>query len=637
MGRFEEVTDEALLEKIKAQMGSEGGVAAPEVSPPTHFGMEEVVDEDLVLKIKQQIDSPQEQGIPAFEPPSAPTPFDDFLSESKEDLQKREAKIMDTWTREESGEELPFDAYFKVGGDVAGGFFDVVGNALSLSATGWGMAMPPSVKDSAKNAISEGAAWVAKSPNAQAGLEALQGGIEKYQVWAAANPSDARRLGAAVNIGSFFSPVKATASVPVLPNKATIAQKISGWVKAKAEKQERSVSDAKAKDLVLPEKKDPSNSREVAGTIPFTSKTVRVETPAEREVIDEVMKLGIPKNKSYQGSYDNIGDAIEDKALKLDARLDKSDAVITLAESTDAIIEATSKLSGGAHPLINSSALEKSIKEVTAIAVSVLKDFPQTPKGVLQARREIDIQMKKYKSANDAFPTETQTALGLANQEMRLALNDLVDIAVPDAAVKAGLKSQSLLFRAQFGVLPKAEKEAAATLGRAWANVQRVTGVHAPSTPVAIAVLGSTALGILPQLIGGLTVAAGGTMVYKGVTSSQLKRFIAETIAKTDKAIKVATNPAMVKQLKLDRAALLEMAELYPTEKTEKGSKQPIITPSLPAPQQPNVAPPEATQVPQQQSAAPSLQGKSPEELRQILSDNKTKRDALYAQYGVQR
>lgn len=569
MGRFEEVTDEALIEKIKAQMGSEGGAAVPEVSPPTQFGMKEVVDEDLALKIKQQIDSPQEPAPPAFEAPSAPTPFDNFLSESKVDLEQREANIMDTWTREESGEELPFDAYFKVGGDVAGGFFDVAGNALSLSATGWGMAMPPSVKDSAKNAISEGAAWVAKSPNMQAGLEALQGGVEAYQGWATSNPSDARRLGAAVNVGSFFSPVKATASVPVLPNKPTVAQKISGWVKAKAEKQERSVREAKAKDLVLPEKKDPSNSREVSGAIPFTSKTVRVETPAEREVIHEVMKLNISKNKSYQGSYDTIGDAIEDKAKKLDARLEKSDAVITLAESTEAINQATLKLSGGAHPLINSSALEKSVQDVTAIAVNVLKDFPQTPKGVLQARREIDIQMKKYKSANDAFPTETQTALGLANQEMRLALNDIVDVAVPDAAVHKALKSQSLLFRGQFGVLPKAEKEAAATLGRAWSNVQRVTGVHAPSTPIAIAVLGSSALGLLPQLVGGLTVAAGGTMVYKGATSAQLKRFIAETIAKTDKAIKIATNPTMIQQLKLDRAALLEMTELYPTEGEE--------------------------------------------------------------------
>ena len=121
------------------------------------------------------------------------------------------------------------------------------------------------------------------------------------------------------------------------------------------------------------------------------------------------------------------------------------------------------------------------------------------------------------------------------------------------------LEKQSNLYRAKVPVIEKAKNDASNSIGRIWQNVTGVTGLKMPSTPLAIGITGAALAGWLPAIIGGVGVGIAGRAVYKGAISPELKKFLGQTLIASSKAIKQAKNPETIKQLRADRALILEL------------------------------------------------------------------------------
>ena len=119
----------------------------------------------------------------------------------------------------------------------------------------------------------------------------------------------------------------------------------------------------------------------------------------------------------------------------------------------------------------------------------------------------------------------------------------------------------------------KAEDEASSAIGRVWQNTARVLPLKAQFNRDLAVLLGVGAFGassmMMPWLAGSLAVGGAATLAWKGATSPGLKKGIAMLIAKTDTAIKTSRNSDMIRQLRLDRAFLVDSLKNLETEDTE--------------------------------------------------------------------
>ena len=99
-------------------------------------------------------------------------------------------------------------------------------------------------------------------------------------------------------------------------------------------------------------------------------------------------------------------------------------------------------------------------------------------------------------------------------------------------------------------------------------SINRVTGLKLPTTPLAVsATIG--AAGSVLTLAPGLASVLAGTVVtgglgyagYRALISPATKKYLAKLLVASDKALKTSTNPDMLKQIRADRAVVLELLE----------------------------------------------------------------------------
>ena len=192
--------------------------------------------------------------------------------------------------------------------------------------------------------------------------------------------------------------------------------------------------------------------------------------------------------------------------------------------------------------------------------------------GVLKTRKKLDAYVKSYKANKNAYPSQdnVETALSIALRDVRTALNTKVAETAPKANVLARLEKQSNLYRARVPVIEKAKADASNSLGRLWQNTTGVTGVRMPSTPLAIGVTGAALAGWLPAIIGGVGVGIAGRGIYRGAISPELKKFLGQSLIASSKALKQAKNPETIKQLRADRAVIIELLKNTKVEEEQQ-------------------------------------------------------------------
>jgi len=570
MSAFTAVTDPEILAKVQSSFVS----SEADLTKST-----EVTDPELFLKIQEQLKKDletQEEVDIVSEEVNEPGAFGQFAKGLGERLGGR-IETMQEISEKAGGfsigadgkpvynppEQLGLITDIQSAGQIAGGVWDALGETLVLGAKGVSFIAPDFIKGPVKQAWQSGVDFITNSPKSMEALKAAESGLESYAAWKKENPESALTLESVVNIGLLLAPVPKGAKVKgnpefVGPIKPPVVERTGQAMIDASGKQVTDRSTKKALDLIVPKAGVPEQTRE-ASRLGFKYNVV-TPTAQEQKIVETVAKLKIPQSASNQRSLNLIDDAIETEAKILEKQVASSKEAIPLTESFK-LLDDVAANTKATDAFVSTNQLGQMVDDVVVKAKSLLEANPQTPLGVLKSRKELDAYVRSYKANKSAFPNQdnVETALSIALRDVRTALNTKVAATAPKANVLARLEKQSNLYRARVPVIEKAQKEASNSLGRLWQNTTGVTGVKMPSTPLAIGVTGAALAGWLPGIIGGVGIGLAGRGIYRGVISPELKKFLGQSLIASSKALKQAKNPETIRQIRADRAVIIEL------------------------------------------------------------------------------
>tara|TARA_R110000782_G_C14805219_1_gene412240 strand:+ start:970 stop:2739 length:1770 start_codon:yes stop_codon:yes gene_type:complete len=580
MSAYTAVTDPEILAKVQRSFVS----AQPDLTKTT-----EVTDSELFQKIQDQLKKDletQEEVELVTEEVAEVGAFGQFAEGLGGRLGGR-AQTMQEISKKAGGfsigadgkpvynppEQLGFITDIQSTGQVAGGVWDALGETLVLGAKGVSFITPEFIKGPVKQGWQAGVDFITNSPKSMEALKAAEGGLESYGAWKKENPESALTLESVVNIALLLAPMPKGGKVkgnpefvgPIKPTPEFVgAVKPAGVERAglaminASGKQVSDRSTQKALELIVPKTGVPEQTREVSRA-GFKYNIVS-PTAQEQKIVETVAKLKIPQSASNQRSLNLIDDAIETEAKILEKQVAASKEAIPLTESFK-LLDDVAANTKATDAFVSTNQLGQMVDDVVVKAKSLLEANPQTPLGVLRTRKELDAYVRSYKANKSAFPNQdnVETALSIALRDVRTALNTKVAQTAPKANVLTRLEKQSNLYRARVPVIEKAKADASNSLGRLWQTTTGVTGVRMPSTPLAIGVTGAALAGWLPAIIGGVGVGIAGRGVYRGVVSPELKKFLGQSLIASSKALKQAKNPETIRQLRADRAVIIEL------------------------------------------------------------------------------
>jgi hypothetical protein len=326
-------------------------------------------------------------------------------------------------------------------GQTAGGALDIVGEGLSSVGRFGAEKLTEAFPEKARSLRGGMAALRSmempfQSPATRKAEETAKAGIQKASELAQKYPKQAGELGAVANILSVAAPFK------------DAGQRSMGKQLAKRKEF--------VDDLIL-KNTTPLQKRDIVERSVQVGKKVRVNlTPRENAISNEVSKLkGVkPKNTLLQNQ--NVIQSEIDKTLKaLDKRLAGSKVRIN-RQGMNSYIETNVNKALEANKLTPTVG-KKALKDFTDLGKELLAKHPNTPSGILKARREFDRLVKKAK------PTVSHTELEKPFDDLvhtvRSSMNDLVAESAPEAGVKAALKKSSHLISAVEAIVPKTTKD----------------------------------------------------------------------------------------------------------------------------------------------------------------------------------
>lgn len=578
MSAYTTVVDPEIIAKVRSSIDS----SKPDLTKST-----EVTDPELFIKIQKQLKKDlelQEEADIVSDEVTEPNAIRQFAENVGERLSKR-LETMQEISKKAGGfsvgadgepvysspEQLFFITDIQSAGQAAGGVWDILGETLVLGAKGISFVTPDFIKEPIKQKWQEGVNFITNDPKSLEALKAVESGVETYGEWKKENPESALTLESVVNIGLLFAPIPrgkgnpefvSSVKTPVLERAGQVMVDASG-------KQVKDRSIKKALDLIVPKSGVPEQTKEVS-KLGFKYNVIK-PTAQEQKIVDTVATLKIPQSASNQRSLNLIDDAIEAEAKILEKQVAASKEAIPLTESFK-LLDDVAANTKATDAFVSTNQLGRMVDDVVVKAKSLLKENPQTPLGVLKTRKKLDAYIKSYKANKSAFPNQdnVETALSIALRDVRIALNTKVAQTAPKANVLARLEKQSNLYRARVPVIEKAKADASNSLGRIWQNTTGVTGIKMPSTPLAIGVTGAALTGWLPAIIGGVGIGIAGRGVYRGVISPELKKFLGQSLIASSKALKQAKNPETIRQLRADRAVIIELLKNAKVEETEE-------------------------------------------------------------------
>ena len=482
----------------------------------------------------------------------------------KDDFSRRKQSVVDTFRDGASGEISGNRVIANTLGDVAGGGLDAMGAGISSAVdtvdAGFETVLPnitKSVKDFTKVQLGDAATYISNSTAGKVGLKALNRGVEAYSTWAEENPQDAKTLGSFVNVALVLSPVKKSIAVN---REMSLLNRAAGGLTKSAEKSKRIISKKRATAAVMSIKPEAANL-ETTRTLGFRT-TKQTPSKFESLLVDEVTKLNLNKRDSDGEVYDKVSESIREKGASLSDDLAESDVVITEKVLSDVIDKSIDDLVGVQLGL-GSQEIKPILNKVKRIAKDIFRQFPDTPGGVLDARKALDDWLTASGYEKLLMRDAAQTAQVEAVRTIRRSMNQIVIDAVPDADVAARLESQSLLFSAKDVLTDKKPKEARNSIGALVDSLKVNTSISIPVTPVGLSLLASTGVSTLGGGYGLTALAAGISFgVGKVIMNPSTRIGLAKLISGVDKLIESGGIAGdKLKQLRVHRAAVLELIE----------------------------------------------------------------------------
>jgi len=484
-----------------------------------------------------------------------------------EDIKKRAVVAEEISRATAEGEQSYAEGMLQVAGKVGvGGLFDLLGQGLVSAARGLSAITPDVIENPIKDlAKSAGAAFL-NTEIGQRGLAALELGMEEYEHWKAGNPRSARNVEAIIDIGLLVAPVKAKPKAKPTAI-GTFGTKIG----------ERSVAQTEAakqkfvQSLVSPEQTKAVREAQVGRVTEVGILKSKKVAPSflEAAAAKEVAKIpGVSSRKTLQGNFNVINKATINAAKDLEAAVAKHDFVYPKKQLLSELRIAGARLSES--PTIVGDA-EKTAQRLIAKFKQFIDEQPGTGSGVLKARKKYDAWVKGEKPK--AFDAKAENAFTIANREVRNVANDFLERGAKDVGVKESLRRQHNLYNAMNNIAPKAAGEASNIVMRGWQNVLRVLPFRGEfnqimATLFAVGGLGASAL-FAPYftklVLASLFTYGAGRVIFGANT----KKILSTLLRGIDQAIRKTKDANLIRELRADRAAILELLELVKQEEAE--------------------------------------------------------------------
>ena len=412
-----------------------------------------------------------------------------------------------------------------LGSDLLPAVGDIGGDAL---ITGGKAVLPKEAED----AIAAGASAVAQS-------DIVQKGMEAWDEFEEASPDLARRVGQIGTIATTLAPG------PKLKMPKKSLAKPYG---RKRLAQDTTNRETEIRRLLTPDMDEDTTLRVTEEGL--TGRRTYNPTEFEQDVIKEVRNLKtIDPKKSYQDVTNKLNDEVRRLADDLDNQL--ADVEMNAEEVYNRMINAVNEV--GKHPAFVGDASESAVR-MFQIFDEMLKEATKGKKTIsardlIEVRRRFDDELLNFQAPSAAFLNGRH----IAGDSLRKKMNDIIIEAAPDVKVRESLDKQHRLLSARGRTAPRAAKEAGTAVGRMLDNFARHTGIHMPTTPLAVGATGMHAptAAAMTALMAGYGLTRPLTRASRAAYHNALKA-IDEVIAK---------GGIVAETLAADRQALLELTQ----------------------------------------------------------------------------
>jgi len=456
-----------------------------------------------------------------------------------------------------------------IGKGVAGPVMDIMGEATMIPVRGVTKATPEPVK----KAVSESAAglWNSFSQTdiGKSGIQALNTGVKEYTDWATENPQGAKTLESLVNIGLVVAP---TAKKTIRSHAAKMERRsIRQTIKTKRDL---------VTDLIRP-KETAKVAREQfarAKDVGLMKRQVIKPSPEEISMIKSTMQVkGLSKWKTLATNRRLVAAQEHRIRRSLEKQLKAAPVRLTPRQVLDDMLP---KIDDHIvkNPYIRSDAAnQRFAQEIKRNVERIINENPNTALGVLKARRDFDKWVKSF-SPKALDPGDRETITSNMARIIRRSMNDTLDSAIPEGAVKRAFKQQSNLIKVMDNIDTRAPDQWGNVLTRAFQRVTKIARVRNQAVQTAGTLAGLGAFTATTYFAGPVAAAiAAPAVVYVGgkfITGPAVKRGLAQTLRIVDKAILTSKNPSLVRQLRADRALLADMMKNIELQKEEPDGNQ---------------------------------------------------------------
>lgn len=500
------------------------------------------------------------EGDVSVQAPETPREKQNFLERVKKDLSDRKQVYDEIIEANNAGEQSFATGVLQVAGKVgAGAVLDFLGEGLVSAGRGLSNITP----DFIENPVRDGAtaAGMFLLTETEAGKNAVDGlaeGAEGYRKFKEKSPRMARTVESLVNIGLLTAPVKTRTQNS---NAGFIGRQGEEVIKRADAKVGRDLASF-ADDLVRPKQTAKVRTDQVARTAEsglLRQKAVQA-SPQEAAMAKEVVKVpGVSSGKTLQSNFNAISKEVRSESKVLANELRKERIAISADELGATLDDVSTALAE--NTLIVGDAAKVSQRVIEQMQ-RIAKKHPQTAAGLLSARKELDAVIRSQKGGK-VFDPVLENAQSIAVREVRQSVNRLIDSKATGVGVKESLRKQSMLLQAMDNIAPKAADEAANVLLRAWKRGLGLLPLRGEFNQAMAAVFGLGGLGASAVFAPAFTkLALGATGLFAlraGLKSPVARRALGQALKGIDRMIRQATDPQLIRELRIDRAAILQI------------------------------------------------------------------------------
>lgn len=465
--------------------------------------------------------------------------------------------------------------FLGLAGSMAGLGWDLFGDVYTLSTDGYSLMIPDDMEEAVKNQYREAVQAFVEHPLGKEAQKALQAGQEQWIEFKKNNPEMALVVESAFNVGGWLrrgpdaKPINVDPEAGYVPNVSFFDPK------------NRTVSKLTTLEkgiwkVISPPKSAQNINRQTTEPRGPLRRQETILDVEERRRIDTVKRHArVDPSRTDRANAKSITGAIE----KLDAKLKK-----LLERRTDPVLHSdlqsglVSKVSAWIqkNPGLGEKKLVEESKRALAQLDTILSSHPQTASGMLAARRELDRWIKKNLGA-DTLDRQKGKKGAMARNELyamiRREMNDMLDTGDSDAASRL-LRDESDLL-ASLDAINSRMPQGDTVLARLRDNLGALD-LQMPTTPLGQAATASAAMNskMLPFFLGLITTYTGLGLTKRAFSKVYYQKELRLILESLNEGIKVATNPEMVKQLRADRAAIIEVYKGYMEDAEEEAKEE---------------------------------------------------------------